>query len=279
MELTENHFTLLYGVILHPAPDWAVQLYGQQSMSKGDAVFRSAIIAMATADEDLLDMCVYLLNNHKRWPDDLNHDGDAKSFFEQYLDAVLTRYNRWASRKNWRPILPWRKRYRYQKGMTRDPYTMVFVAWDVLKEGPCPLRVPWYIKRPGFTQWIHYMKTGKEKWKRRYERIDGFFLKIFNEPGYAKHLDCWKAWAANSVAMKKALEHEIPHWNYVCRLLIDHPLNYLAIDMMRDYRSRTGLLWTSDVYQTPNNSDVEWLPETEKYRLDKQELDFLLQSL
>jgi len=265
---TQDHFRLMHGVIVHPGIHWHTS----------DTIFRSAIIAMALGDEALLDKCVELLQDHKRWPDEFNEDGDAKTYFVEKLNGLLVKYNRWASRQKHRPIIPWRLRYRCQQGMTRDPFTMVFVAWEVMKEGPCPIKIPLKIQRPGFYAWIKYMKTKDPKWKKRYERTSRRGNLLFDKKMYVLHLNCWRAWAADSQIMKEILQAQIPNWNYACRLLIDHPLNYLQIEFMENYRPRTGLQWTSWKWQNPDNGDGShyWLPETEKYKLDKLELDFLL---
>ena len=274
---TKNHFHKQFGMIVARSPQWARDIYKFESWEKGDTIFLSVLIAIATKDRQMLLRCVDLLNARRRWPTELDNYNDASNLFIEYLDQALTWYNKRASRTNWVPIIPWRKRYRYVKGMTRDPYTMVIVAWEILMEGPCPVKVPFLIQRPSFYFWVRYMKT-KRKWQRT---VYDFLLTISNnskKPMFALHLNCWRAWIAESTSAKEALLPHIPDWNHLLRLLVDHPLNYLCMDRMENYKAKSGYAWTDSRFFIPPEDSRFYLNDTDEIKIDKQILDWLIKS-
>jgi len=275
-EVIKNQCIKEHKVILALTPQWARELFKFESWEKGDTIFLSAIVAMATGDKQMLLNLVDLLRQRRRWPRELDHYNDAPSMFIQYLDQLLTWYNRRASRTNWVPIIPWKKRYRCVKGMTRDPFTMVIVAWEVLEmEGPCPVKVPFLIQRPAFLFWVRYMKT-KRKWLRDVYEFFAILGDSPNKPMYAKHLNCWRAWVAKSTAMQYTLSSHIPDWNHLLRLLVNHPINYLCMDRMQGYKAKNGYAWTDEKYMAPPKDSRFYLDEEDTIKPDKQILDFIM---
>lgn len=268
-----------YGdVILHPTQPWQHALFGEQ-WAKGDTIFLTAIIALVKGDKKLLNKCIELLNQRRRWGeslDDIQHD--APSLFIEYVDTFLTRYNRWASRKDWRPIIPWRKRYRCVKGMTRDPFVMTYIAWFVLYgEGECPLNHPFWINRPDFYYFAKWIKTGKSKYKKRYEWWMTFSLRHKKKlPGYVLHLHLWKAAIIESDKIKELLRSFVPHWHLLGYILSDHPLLYLYTDAINNYISRTDYHWDRDKYCAIGKDGVEELSEDSLYRPDREILDWAM---
>jgi len=273
MESPEQHYRRQHKVIIAPAPKWAQALYRFNHWSKGDTIFLSAMIAMVTEDRQMLLNLVELLRQRRRWPKELDYPNDAPNMFIQILDELISHYNRRASRTEWMPIIPWKKRFRWVGGMTRDPFTMVIIAWDHLMEGPCPVRVPILQQRLGFLFWVRYMKTKREWQKKIWEfsaRNPG------KKPMYVYHLNCWRAWAAKSEKVKKLLEPVIPEWNFLCRLLVDHHLNYLSVDRMRAYKSKNGYAWDDRRLFIPPEDSRVYLDPGDEYQPDKQILNFIM---
>lgn len=260
------------------APAWSVAIYKFDPRGKGDLIFRTALFAIAKEDLTLLDTCINLLNKRKRWPDELCHKNDAANLFVEYLDRWITKYNRWASRTEKRPIIPWRKRYRSQGGMTRDPFIMAITAWYLLDgEGKCPIKIPWYIQRPDLYYWKKWIDKGKVKHKKAYERwVQRALVGVGEIPMFVLHLHCWKAWTIESTTIMRHLRDYVPSWNYACRLLIRHPLNYLMRDFHLTYRARSGYQWTEEKWILPPDNSFIYLDPEDYLKLDKDIVDYLL---
>jgi len=274
----EFYFRLM-GVILHPAKSWSVQLYHGDQYGKGDCLFLTFIVAIITGDRDLLRNGIYLLNERKRWPDGLSRNVDAPNLFIEYVDKILTRYNRWASRKDWRPIIPWRKRYRCQRGMTRDPFVMGLIAWLILDgKGKCPIKVPWYIMRPDFYLFVRWVQTRRGKYKRRYERYMTWYLPMKKKiPVYVLHLHCWKAFIMDSKLTKELLHTFVPGWNLLCYLLTDHPMTCHLEDFIDNYISRTTYHWDRDRFMAIGENEIESLSDEAEYHPDSDILKWVMQ--
>lgn len=274
----KNHYQIHEsGGVISPARPWTQNIYRKNPWNKGDMIFITALVAMAKANRQLLDFCMSMCRKRHRWPHNLSQPYDAQTWAEELLDWIISRYNRWASRKEWRPIIPWHKRYRCRSRMTRDPYIMTMVAWYTINpDTPCPIHIPLYLYRPDLWAWRKYMDRGCKKYLKRYHFWAGLNTNLFEMPMYAYHLECWKAWAAESAYMKRQLRLCIPHWNYLCRLLIDHPLNYHTIHLAKQYRARSTYMWGRGKWLSEGDHEVFFLDEEDEIKPDKEILEFIL---
>ena len=111
-----------------------------------------------------------LLQDCKRWPDRMN---DHPSVVNTWIGRVIGRSRNWLRHKFYKlsgKYIGKRQPFRYQKRMTRDPYTswatnaIRLYKQDLIKE----VKLPWYIYRPSFWAWWNYLKTKDEKYLRRY---------------------------------------------------------------------------------------------------------------
>ncbi len=274
-----NYFYKKHGVILARSPQWQIDLYGFAPDGIGDCIFRTAIMAIAKYDHDMLHTCVTLLDDPIRWP--------------YLLDP---------------PKVKGKKPYRSQKYMTRDPYIMTFCAMYLLTEGPtCHLKalsMPWYTHRPYLKSWIKYLvatgdrnsSTDKvDKLKCRYERLmlrlirwgdKTKDIRLFVEKykllrwtrhqfgihGYSLHLWAWMAYTAASSRVKDKLIYHIPHWNFLLlALIVGPPTHEPFIRNVRNYISKRVYQWTREQW-----IDGAYLPAGEKYYLDKDILNWVL---
>jgi len=281
--MTMNYFYEKYGVILARSEPWQIEKYGFPPEGLGDCIFRTALTAIAHYDHKLLDKCVSLLQERKRWPD--------------LLDP---------------PRRPIRQGYRRKNRMTRDPFIMTFCAMYLLTEGSTShmrkLRVPWYINRPYLKNWVRYLLTtcdryqshkDCEKYLIRYERQLNRLIwwgsktqdiKLWVEKrswlrwtrhrfgihGYSLHLWAWMVYTAGDGATlsSKVLQY-VPHWNTLLWLLFaGSSPHFHFISGARRYRSKKGYQWTRE-----NWIDKDYLPAGEKYYLDKDILDWVFKQV
>ena len=94
-----SHFYKKAGVILETSKPWEITDYGFAPEGKGDCIGRTALIAIARNDKNLLTRCCILLRHKQRWPDELNHAN-----------------------------IRGKKKYRKQTSITRDPIVGVIIA-------------------------------------------------------------------------------------------------------------------------------------------------------
>ena len=242
------YYSIEEGVLLHRTPPWSRIKYRQDHKGKGDCIFRTAMYAMIKQDENTLYTLTGLLHCGRRWPRGLDHPGDHKHMIISWLTGPV-HHNK--TLKKWIP----HPRYRSSNSMTRDPYIMVYCAAYMMNRPELVdcLKVPWYLRRPDLMAWVKYLRTGKHKHKRRYERWSMATLwmaPVFGLPGYTLHLMAWMAWVAKSQKIQQELKIFTPHWNYLVKQLIHHPLAYLDEIMMNGYLSREGYLWKESEHIT-----------------------------
>lgn len=204
-----------HGVLLKPSPQWAFDLYGFTDNHIGDCI--SDMMGEACLDPSFIEwipICGELLDAGKRWPDSFNNPRIAKT---------KLRYG-WSKMVHWFGMLPvlfasdeeraaWLKHvkprlYRTQHGMTRDPYTFFMAAVVINGYSPTAwfgdMRMPFFQRRWGISQWRKYLLTGKEKHLKHYERAT---LRSMWMPRrvFAWELTYVRALAAGSEKILKAL--------------------------------------------------------------------------
>jgi len=278
INIIKEYFFRLWDVILHKTPQWAIKELGKPHWGKGDSVARTATVAIYKNDKTLLNKCVQLLNEHKRWPDILcDPEIDLPNLFMEYLQVVILAYNKLA-KKSFLPEIKWKKKYRCQWGITRDPFVMTLIAWYLLDgEGKCPVKVPWYIMRPDFYFFYKWIKTHQSKYKKKYERWMYSYLPMKKKiPIYVLHMHVWKAFVMESQSTMQLLHPFIPDWNYLLRVLSGHPLLYLQMDFIKRYRSRNHYHWGSDYWHEIGTNETVALPVDNIYRPDKEILEWAL---
>lgn len=206
---------------------------GQPWKGKGDALKRTAEFALVRADPKALVAVRDLLHQRRRWPEHLD-DPRGPRYEHRKAEGFLS--------------------------MTRDPYIMYYVA-EYFVGNPRnigPLNMPVYCKRPHVEAWQEYLYAGSSLSKRWYERFQLLSLHLAHEwpfqddnwirplPQFAVYLDAWMAWTAQSERIQRALLPYVPHWNYLVKQLINHPLKHLDEAFIKIYAPRKGYQWQEE---------------------------------
>ena len=198
----------------------------------------------------------------------MDHPRDIRTMFVSWLQGPV-HHNE--TLKKWFP----NPRFRSARSMTRDPYIMFYCAAEILNrfELQTEVKVPFYLMRPNLYHWIKWLRTRKEKHKRKYIRHTQramTFYRAFGLPMYAVHLTAWMAWIIQAKEIQEDLRIFTPHWNYLIRQLIQHPTTYLDRRFIENYLSKEGYRWT-DKEQIPHR----YLMEGEPIYLDRDILQFI----
>jgi hypothetical protein len=144
-------------------------------LGKGDLVFNTCDQIVRDGDNSLwayeaLAECADLNLDGKRWPDRMNEDMDSRNRLEYMWYRWPGKIREWLIKKGCKKVKPKGWKYRWQTGMTRDPFTAFYTACVVLDEMDLLRDVMpmWYNYRPAFWNWYLYLKTGKAKHLKRY---------------------------------------------------------------------------------------------------------------
>jgi len=274
-----NYFYKKAGVILARSSKWDIEQYGFAKDGIGDCIFRTAIASMAYNDHSLVNKCKELLQDRIRWPN--------------LLDP---------------PKIKGKESIRSQRSMTRDPYIMTYCAMYFLTEGPTlnlhGIRMPWWLYRSYLSNWKKFLVAAcdpncsrKEfnKYRPRFERQlarlvwwgnktepirinveKSKFLRwtrhVFGIHAYSLHLWVWMAYTAGSTKAMDILWPYVPKWNHLlCAMIFGPPTHEPYVSDVEDYKSKKGYQWTGHVWK-----DKDYLPEGEKYYLDKDILNFII---
>ena len=144
------------------------------SNGKGDLIFNTSNRIVKNLDSSewahwSLASQRVLLSIHARWPWRMEHYLDVSTWIGRIINRVLNKIRHWIFKLTGRYIGN-RRPFRYRFRMSRDPYTAFGAACvsvgrtDLLKG----LRPAWYIYRPAFWAWWNFIKTGEEKYLKRY---------------------------------------------------------------------------------------------------------------
>ena len=201
-------------------------------LGQNDCIFRSSLWSIASGED--LPVLWSLLFLRKRWPEEISPPS---------------------------------------RRMTRDPYIMYYcyLALYDKKEWIYHLTIPLRLYSPSVWAWRKYLITGSAKWKRRYERRAILGLRLFKYKVFARHLEAWMAYVADSDKVKGNLtfnkyrykEYFAP-WNYLINALC-------GISFLSDYTPKIRYAWsmeTEDYYKTPAYSGP--------YQIDKDILNYVL---
>lgn len=288
----KQHFERHHDCMLAKSPDWEIKKRGFATNGMGDLITRTAYFAIALQDMDLLLNCIDLCNEYKRWPDWLE-PGKAKR--RELKKAGFDSY-------------------RSQRSMTRDPFLMTLVAISQMKyitEGErydlyVKLEIPFWMNRtwlwwykatlmipnnlPGFERallrnmrWRERQEPKRAVWKikKQQAKDEGKKLKFYvygrlvNNLGFPMYVKNHYGWMAYTVGAKRVqiqLARQVPEWNYAILLLCEKPGMYLASDFIENYKAKIGFQWAGEVQRTEISRE---LPLDDKYKLDKDVLDYL----
>lgn len=246
--------------------------------SLGDSIYHTAMLVMYTGDDEKLMVLIRLLNERKRWPDEFNHPQMAKNRLDKFLHP---------------------KKYRWQHGMTRDPYILVISAMKLMgcvwEKEIHRIKIPWWLYRPNLWAWHKYLSTGEIKYKHRYEWWAGLSIKFSskNIPTFVTTLRAWKAYIAESDKIKKKLHPDIKDWNILQRLLANKdidPVKYKKV--VFSYIAKTKIQWSADDWIKPGiwDDDGFWideevflvgniLPLDDEIKLDKDIIEYLFKLI
>lgn len=270
------------------ADDYSFNVFGFDHMGRADCIMRTANFAAALQDWDLLLNCMMLLKEYKRWPDWLELDRKQKKILKE---------------KGY-------KKFRSQRSMTRDPYKYTLTSIclmeglneDQRKEWIRQVRIPFWMNRSGLWLWKRALLNKKyqrafewvlmremdwrlwtekyrDGWKEKEKTEKGlrryFYDRLVNNlgyPGYVKHLHGCMIYVTGSERLGDRLLKYTPQWNHVLKILCGSKLVHLEIDFIENYRNKKGFQWNGEAWRSE-----EWrkLPETEKYKWDKDWLDML----
>ena len=231
---------------------------------KGDLIFRMAFYALVTGDVKVIKACIRLLNERKRWPDDLNEDQDAKTWIGRIINMAIN--------KLFGSKLP----FRYQGQMSRDPYIMLYCAifWHQYEMIRDLKPAPWYLQAHAFKFWVKYLIENEPEYKTRFEKtmIRGFStMQAFGFKAYVKSLSAWMVWIARSESVKAELLPFIPEWNLVNLMLCGYEIE--SFESINAYKSREGWYWNSET-----NYNDRFLGPNEPVYLDKLVLEFVFEN-
>jgi len=181
------------GVYWRDSPgDWVLDYYGSSSEGKGDLISNTMMMIIHLGDQSYdalaaLAACKELLLAHKRWEDRMNHRNDSRN-----------RVDNWVKKFLWKVKLRLYSPFRWQHGMTRDPYVFFFAACVMLghEELIKEVRIPWYIFRPSTMAWRHSLIRKRWWTELLYWRIPDDKQSHF----YVKRLDYFRVYAYDNAA-------------------------------------------------------------------------------
>lgn len=148
----------LYG---KPTNNWTQKHFKHQTWQKGDMISWTCRKIVEDNDQspwanDALEECFMLLQRGIRWPDELNHPNDAKTWL-----GWKTSYLWFKIRYAFVKPVPLSRKYRPQHIMTRDPYIYFFRAcaqlglWHYIDHTD----LPWYIYSKTTWMWWKALKS------------------------------------------------------------------------------------------------------------------------
>jgi hypothetical protein len=156
-------------------PGWGFRMYNGYPDGKGDLGFNTCDQIIRDNDKSLwayeaLYECADLLLDGKRWPDRMNQDIDSKNRLDSMRYRWPGKVKRWLIKRGCKNVVDRGWKYRWQTGMTRDPFTAFYTACMLLGEADLLRDVMpiWYNYRPSFWAWYKFLKTGKAKHLKRY---------------------------------------------------------------------------------------------------------------
>lgn len=242
------------------SPQWEIDMYGFPPNVIGDLLFENAHWAFINQNLQLFTEINLHLEEGKRWPDFMM-EGDENKYSKNRIQC-------WWSRVMVRNGYRETQLFRWQKGMTRDPFNMHYCA-ALLLELPDYIRLakpPWYIWRPTFNWWRRYLITGNKFWLKAWE-IAELISVTKKTPVFSNYLTAWQAYMVDSTEVKRLIGKHTDTWNYCIRQLIHHPLRYLDEPFIMAYKPRYNFEWQKDMVREPYpnklipdpNPDVQYL--------------------
>ncbi len=261
------------GLLLSPGKKWQEELYGFNPRGKGDVLFRTSLAAIAFKYQgvEMLSEVKKNLREGRRWPSWLDSERDARSRWDKYIAD---------RRHEKKPGKYPRTKYRWVKGMTRDPYIMFWIACKLLgldawiKDTPLPK----YLYRPQIVAFRRYLMYGEQKDLEKYRKMEMASLLISQFSGglpvYAQHLAAWMAYMTDSTIIKADLLMICPAWNYLIHALCDGGPDEETVN---NYRAKIGYQWTEKKKMEDDTwwSDDNYLDKNDPYKLDKAILNFV----
>jgi hypothetical protein len=249
------------GLLIGTQRPWQWDKYGVDHFTKSDVLWRSSVAAIAYGNFEFLKHTYDVIKQGKRWPDSWNSSRDARN----RIDHMRSKRRYEKGRASY-------EKYRWQTGMTRDPYIMFWSGaklqgWESWIERTKP---PGYIYRPAFSAYRKFLITERVRDLKEFEKWEIASLRLGQKtsyPGYALHLSAWMAYMTDSEAVQNEILKMVPEWNWLVRLLC----NDTDIPELFTYRSKRGYQWSSDrKAETDQWFDDSWyLDTTETYKLDK----------
>jgi len=288
--VTEKYIYRAVDCMLARSDEWEVDLYGIDMKGRGDLIWRTALYAVILQDWELLLTCFELLREYKRWPDWLEPGRKERRRLKKLGY----------------------KGFRSQRSMTRDPYIMTLCAImlmedineDQRRSWINQVKIPFWINRPylrrfkrvllnkdklpGFEKVLLRVMKRRERieprrldWKVKAKASDGLKGYIYDRlqnnlgyPAYVKHLHGLMAYVTGAERVKERLIGLVPHWNFAILLLCEKPTMYLLKGMIEAYNARRGFQWSKDEWIDIKDG-TKLIPKSEKYKLDKDWLDYL----
>ncbi len=255
--------------LMHVSPEWEYRKYGFRPNGKSDLLYFQSMYGLITGDVKVIKACIKLVNQGYRWPSSLNApEADAKNRFEHILSKV--KY------KIYSKLFPNKLmfcKYRPQKDMTRDVLTILLVAvywhqYELIRD----IKIPRRLYTPSFHNWVKYLKTSEEKYKKRYEFWQTLEIRTkIKYPAYIKTLNAFRAWIARSQKVKQEIFLHIDQWNLLHRLLCNDFVDERDIEL---YIPTKGFMFNSDKLK---DNPIE-LTEHEPFTMDKEILRFVFDN-
>lgn len=268
MELNPEEHWYEDGIFIRaPSPAWVKKERGFNDDSMGDLGSENARWAMIENNYERLFACMDLLLKGERWPNRMN-EGFEEHISKNRLDCWWAKFLHW-----WDPWLHPFIKYRWQNGMTRDPFKNFYFAAVVMGKPEMIEDVPpvWYCWRPSLHAWRMFMITKEERWKRRWERRASLSL-LFRPPVYALHQTAWQAWIAKSTRIQSIVSKQAPSWNLCIRQLCLVPFWKEDGCLIHNIKPRKGFIWSADKW---NPDEKQILPEGLKRYMDRQTLELV----
>ena len=294
----KQHFYKSHGVILEKSKDWEEPKYGFRPEGIGDCIGRSVKVGLAHNDYTMVRLCLDLIQERKRWPDELEPVNGAENRIDYWISKIKYKLkipSSWYEFSAYGDAMPVKKvtqKYRPQKSITRDPYIGVICAIELMPYFPLDtikrIKIPWYLYLNAIDlyHWKKYLETGLDRHKRKYEwwalvnlKLSQILYKFVTRkmPMFALYHVAWMAYVAKSTKLQDKVQKFMPQhppWNLLIWALTTHTKLFswrLIKQRAEEYKPKQGYQWQSEEWY-----DERYIPESDKYKPDKDELNWVL---
>jgi len=161
-----------------PIKEWEIDLYGFAPRGLSDLIYNTLRKIIETNDTSMwayasFTACADLLFAGKRWPDNLEGINCSKNRFDCAWSKIKYRLGIKQFKAVWVPYeeggyvhkIEYTRKYRWQHGMTRDPWVMFYCcAIHLNRPQYLKFKQQWWLYRPEHWAWRKALVTHKKGW-------------------------------------------------------------------------------------------------------------------